>query len=70
MPSAKQAGVTNGYDMPTRLGADRWVAIIGAHHRMLHHCQGQALRPLLVVMVGTAVTVEAHRRRTAFSWAA
>ena len=51
-----EAGVTNGYDFPTRLGADRWVAMIGAWHRMLS--QG-APRPTVVAMVGTAVTVEA-----------
>jgi type III pantothenate kinase len=51
-----EAGLTNGYDHPTRLGADRWVAMIGAWHRAL--AQGRA-RPLVVVMVGTAVTVEA-----------
>jgi type III pantothenate kinase len=56
VPSEAEAGVTNGYDYPTRLGADRWVAMIGAHHRMLS--QGAA-RPMVVVMVGTAVTVEA-----------
>jgi type III pantothenate kinase len=54
--SANEAGLANGYDHPGRLGADRWVAMIGAWHRML--AQG-ALRPLVVVMVGTAVTVEA-----------
>jgi type III pantothenate kinase len=54
--SESEAGVRNGYDHPTRLGADRWVAMIGAHHRMLSH---GAPRPLVVVMVGTAVTVEA-----------
>jgi type III pantothenate kinase len=54
--SEAEAGVTNGYDHPTRLGADRWVAIIGAYHRMLS--QGTP-RPMVVVMVGTAVTVEA-----------
>jgi len=54
--SDTEAGVSNGYDHPTRLGADRWVAIIGAYHRML--AQG-APRPMVVVMVGTAVTVEA-----------
>lgn len=54
--SAAEAGLSNGYDHPTRLGADRWVAMIGAWHRML--AQG-APRPLVVVMVGTAVTVEA-----------
>ena len=51
-----EAGLTNGYDFPARLGADRWVAMIGAWHRSLS--QGPA-RPMVVVMVGTAVTVEA-----------
>lgn len=54
--SAAEAGLVNGYDHPTRLGADRWVAMIGAWHRM--KMLGTA-RPLVVVMVGTAVTVEA-----------
>jgi type III pantothenate kinase len=54
--SAEEAGLTNGYDHPPRLGADRWVALIGAWHRML--AQGPA-RPTVVVMVGTAVTVDA-----------
>lgn len=54
--TATEAGLTNGYDHPTRLGADRWVAMIGARHRMLG--QG-APRPMVVVMIGTAVTVEA-----------
>jgi type III pantothenate kinase len=54
--SAREAGLVNGYDHPARLGADRWVAMIGAWHRSL--AQGTA-RPLVVVMVGTAVTVDA-----------
>jgi type III pantothenate kinase len=54
--SVAEAGLYNGYDHPTRLGSDRWVAMIGARQRML--AQGLA-RPLIVVMVGTAVTVEA-----------
>jgi type III pantothenate kinase len=54
--SAEEAGLANGYDHPTRLGSDRWVAMIGARHHML--ARGPA-RPLVVVMVGTAVTVEA-----------
>ena len=54
--SEVEAGLSNGYDFPTRLGADRWIAMIGAYHRML--AQGPA-RPMVVVMVGTAVTVEA-----------
>lgn len=55
--SAPQAcGVLNGYDHPNRLGVDRWAALIGARHRVL--AQGRP-RPALVVMVGTAVTVDA-----------
>ena len=54
--SASAGGVTNSYDHPSRLGVDRWVALIGARHRVL--AQGPA-RPALVVMVGTAVTVDA-----------
>ena len=55
--SAAEGGLTNGYDHPSRLGSDRWVAMIGARHRML--AKGGAPRPMVVVMVGTAVTVEA-----------
>ena len=54
--SAAEAGLVNGYDHPSRLGPDRWVAMIGANHRM--RARG-APRPMVVVMVGTAVTVEA-----------
>ena len=54
--SEQEAGILNGYDHPSRLGADRWVAMIGARHRML---QQGAPKPMLVVMIGTAVTVDA-----------
>ncbi|MCB4363595.1 type III pantothenate kinase [Hydrogenophaga taeniospiralis] len=54
--SLSEAGVINGYDHPARLGSDRWVAMIGARQRLL--ARGPA-RPCVVVMVGTAVTVEA-----------
>ena len=54
--SAHEAGVSNGYEHPARLGADRWVAMFGAHHRLLNRGLHQ---PCVVVMVGTAVTVEA-----------
>jgi len=54
--SDSEAGVTNGYDHPTRLGADRWVAMVGARQRLL---ASGAPRPMVIVMVGTAVTVEA-----------
>ncbi len=53
--SAAACGVRNGYEHPNRLGADRWVALIGARHHVL--ALGPA-RPALVVMVGTAVTVD------------
>ena len=53
---ARAAGVSNGYDHPSRLGTDRFVAHIGARHHVLS--RGPA-RPLVVVMVGTAVTVDA-----------
>jgi type III pantothenate kinase len=56
VPREEEAGLRNGYDHPTRLGADRWVAMIGAYRRM----RGQGIaKPLVLVMVGTAVTVEA-----------
>ena len=41
--SAAEAGMTNGYDHPTRLGADRWVAMIGAHARQSWRPSGQRL---------------------------
>ncbi len=54
--TTQEAGLTNGYDHPSRLGTDRWIAMIGAWHHVL--AQGRQ-RPVVVVMVGTAVTVEA-----------
>ena len=35
VPGAHDAGVINGYDHPHRLGADRWVALVGARQRAL-----------------------------------
>jgi len=61
--SAHAAGVTNGYDHPNRLGTDRWVALIGARQRVL---AAGVPRPALVVMVGTAVTVDALDERGRF----
>ena len=54
--TASGGGITNGYDHPNRLGSDRWVALIAARQRVL---AGGAPRAALVVMVGTAVTVDA-----------
>jgi type III pantothenate kinase len=56
VPSAAEAGVSNGYDHPQRLGSDRWVALIGARARVL---AAGTPAPVLVAMVGTAVTVDA-----------
>lgn len=60
--SAQQAGgVSNGYDHPGRLGTDRFVALIGARHHVLERAAATRTEPraALVVMVGTAVTVDA-----------
>jgi type III pantothenate kinase len=57
VPAANEGVLlSNGYDHPSRLGADRWVALAGARSRVL---AGGVPRPALVVMVGTAVTVDA-----------
>lgn len=56
--SAAAAGVINGYEHPARLGADRWAAIIGARQRALQ-VSPTSPPPVLAVMVGTAVTVDA-----------
>ncbi|MBQ0933024.1 type III pantothenate kinase [Ideonella sp. 4Y16] len=61
--SPREAGLVNGYDHPARLGADRWVAMIGARGHVL--ARGPA-RPALVVMIGTAVTVDAIDREGHF----
>ncbi|MCL2074951.1 MAG: type III pantothenate kinase [Betaproteobacteria bacterium] len=44
-------GIRNGYAKPETLGADRWCALIGARH--------VEKRPCLVVMLGTATTLDA-----------
>ena len=48
---ASQCGVRNVYAAPAQLGADRWAALIGAHHL--------GARTALVVNAGTAITVDA-----------
>lgn len=49
--SASAAGVRNGYVDPWRLGVDRWLALIGAHHEHPN-------RHLCLVSVGTAMTID------------
>lgn len=52
--SRQRAGVTNGYDLPERLGCDRFAAAIGA--RTLFPNQN-----LVVATCGTATTIDAVR---------
>jgi type III pantothenate kinase len=49
--SAAQSGLRNAYPQPHLLGADRWVAAIGAYHLARGAC--------CVVDIGTAATVDA-----------
>ena len=49
--AASQLGVTNGYADPSQLGADRWAALVAAHHAGGGH--------KIVVNAGTALTVDA-----------
>jgi type III pantothenate kinase len=60
VPSAQAAGIVNGYDYPSRLGADRWAALAGARWHVLERArlERSSPQPALVVMVGTAVTVD------------
>lgn len=48
----EQLGLVNGYADSQQLGADRWAAMIAAHH-------GEPRRNKLVVNVGTALTIDA-----------
>jgi type III pantothenate kinase len=57
VPQSAGGGVSNRYDHPHRLGADRWAAVVGARNRLVR--RGEGHRPVVVVMVGTAVTVDA-----------
>lgn len=48
---AEQCGVVSGYDEPSGLGPDRWLALIGAHALAPD-------RPVLVCSFGTATTID------------
>jgi type III pantothenate kinase len=48
--SKHAGGVTNCYETPERLGADRWAALIAAHSMRLGAC--------LVISLGTAMTID------------
>ena len=49
--TAAACGVTNAYDTPQQLGADRWAALIAA--------RAMYPEPAVVVMAGTATTIDA-----------
>ena len=49
--SAAACGVSNGYDTPAQLGADRWAGLIGARGLHADAC--------VVVLAGTATTIDA-----------
>lgn len=51
-------GVTNGYDDPGQLGVDRWAALVAAWQLERREC--------LVVMVGTATTIDVLDRSGRF----
>ena len=48
--TAAACGVRNGYDEPSRLGTDRWAAVVAAWAR--------GLAPCIVACAGTALTVD------------
>ena len=51
---ASQCGVTSRYERPEALGCDRWAAMIGAYSGGTNKSA-----PMLVVMAGTALTIDA-----------
>jgi type III pantothenate kinase len=57
-------GVTNSYDRPEQLGADRWASLIAARKRLLSNDGEPAAA--VVVNAGTAVTVDALDRDGVF----
>ncbi len=61
VPKALQCGVRNGYTDPTQLGSDRWMALIAAFGSMRRDTtlSGEHVYPQLVVMAGTALTIDA-----------
>jgi type III pantothenate kinase len=48
---AVQLGVTNGYQLPSSLGVDRWLALLAARR--------ERTEPCLLVSSGTALTIDA-----------
>lgn len=58
--SVEACNVRSGYRQPQQLGADRWAALIAARGRQLAAGGAELLegRALLVVMAGTATTID------------
>jgi type III pantothenate kinase len=54
---SRRCGVTNGYALPAQLGTDRFAALIAAHR-----LRQQSPAHQLVVMAGTALTIDALTR--------
>lgn len=52
-PAASAGGVTCGYQTPTTLGVDRWLAVLAAHHGRSAEAAG-----CVVVSCGTALTID------------
>jgi type III pantothenate kinase len=55
---AEACDVRSGYSQPEQLGADRWAALIAARGRQLHVGGGLAGNAMVVVMAGTATTID------------
>ena len=55
---AEAGGVTNHYQVPSQLGADRWASLVAARRRAVA-ANEVAPQPCIVVNTGTAVTIDA-----------
>jgi type III pantothenate kinase len=56
VPNARACGVTNRYEQPSQLGADRWASCVAARLRALR--ADTVAQPIIVVNAGTAVTID------------
>jgi type III pantothenate kinase len=52
---AKQAGISNSYDQPERMGVDRWLAMIAAYHKSM---EVGGKTGIVVVDAGSALTID------------
>lgn len=52
-PTAEMLGLTNRYDEPGQLGADRWAAMLGVAGNYPGHA-----RPIILATFGTATTID------------